>query len=74
MTELLANEDVVVVVVAMAGRPDCSAEKLEDEKSLGSWRGEVALMDSIDVAGDTPSEVYERRLVGWLKRTMLAKE
>ena len=48
----------------ISGRAVCTTEKLDEEGSLGSYRdriGDPALIDSIDVAGDTPSDVYERR-------------
>ena len=47
------------------GRAVCTTEKLDEDGFLGSYReriGDPVLMDSIDVAGDTPSDVYECRL------------
>lgn len=45
-------------------KAECTTEKLDEDGFFGPYReqtGDPALKDSIDVAGDTPSDVYERR-------------
>ena len=53
-----------VVVVPIGGIVDCTAEKLVPLVSRDRVIGEVAFIESMDVAGDTPSDTKERRRPG----------
>lgn len=53
-----------VVVVPIGGIVDCTAEKLVSLVSTDRVMGEVAFIESMDVAGDTPSDMKERRRPG----------
>ena len=54
-----------VIVVPLRGIDCCVKEKLDSFNSaLDLVKGEAALIEPIEVAGETPSEIYDRRLWG----------